>query len=265
MNAGMLPAEMSALSGPILLAVRLGGVFFIAPVFAARTVPTKVRVALIIVFGFALYPISAEAAATLTVSALLTETLVGVLLGTAAALFVGAAEMAGEWLAVEMGLAGATTINPASTESTPVLGNFLSMVAIVLLLGIDGHLVMIEALASSIDVVPLGADVASEGLATSTVVLGTSLFRMGLRFAAPAIAVLMTVNVALGILARTVPQINMLMVAFPVQIGLGLMALALGMPLLSGVFGSWPLGYEGLLADVFREVTPTGPVSGVAR
>jgi len=261
----MLPAEMNVLSGPILLTARLGGVFFIAPVFAARTVPTKVRVALLIVFGVALYPIAAGAETTLTPSAILTETLVGIILGTAAALFIGAAEMAGEWLAVEMGLAGATTINPASTESTPVLGNFLSMVAIVLFLGIDGHLVMIEALAASTDVVPLGSGFDWAGLDDSAIALGTSLFRMGLRFAAPAIAVLMTVNVGLGILARTVPQINMLMIAFPVQIGLGLLALALGIPLLSGVFGSLPLSYEGLLNEVFRGLTPTGPLTGVPR
>ena len=166
--------------------------------------------------------------------------------------------MAGEWLAVEMGLAGATTVNPNATESTPVLGNLMSVTALVLLLAVDGHIAMIEALAASTEVVPLGVGIESDGLAESVAAMGVSLFRMGLRFAAPAIAVLLTVNAALGILARAVPQINMLMIAFPVQIGLGLLALALGMPLLTGVFGSWPVSYEGILVDAFRDLIPPG-------
>ena len=251
MGAGMLTADLAPLAGPILLSVRLGGVFLIAPVFAARTVPTRVRAALLMAFAVALYPVSSGATPELTVSALVTETFVGLLIGTAASLFIGAAEMGGEWLAVQMGLAGATTVNPSSTESTPVLGNFMSVSVLALILAVDGHVVMVEALAASTDLIPLGAPLEWSGFDQSVVALGTALFRLALRFAAPAIAVLLVVNVALGILARTVPQINMLMVAFPVQIGLGLLALALGMPLLTGVFGSWATGYEGLLTQTF--------------
>ncbi len=258
----MLPADLVPLGGPILLATRLGGVFLIAPVFAARSVPTRVRVALLIAFGVALYPSVAGVGVPVTLATLVSEAYIGLLIGVGAALFVGAAEMAGEWLAVQMGLAGATTVNPSSTESTPVLGNLMSVLAVVLILGVDGHLVMIEALAASAEVIPVGSGLDWIGLDASTAVLGTALFATGLRFAAPAVAVLLTVNVALGILARTVPQLNMLMVAFPVQIGLGLLALALGMPLLTGVFGSWPVAYDGLLGDAFARVIPPYAVGG---
>ncbi len=256
---------MAPLGAPILLASRLGGMFLIAPVFAARAVPTRVRAALLIAFGVALYPSVAGTIVPVTLAALASETFIGLLIGIAAALFVGAAEMAGEWLAVQMGLAGATTVNPSSTESTPVLGNLMSILVVVLILGVDGHVVMIEALAASADVLPIGSGLDWFGLDQSTAVLGTTMFTTGLRFAAPAVAVLLTVNVALGILARTVPQLNMLMVAFPVQIGLGLLALALGMPLLTGVFGSWPVAYDGLLGDAFaRVISPAAlaPVGG---
>ena len=89
MQTGLLPEGLGALSGPILLIVRLGGVFLIAPVFAARTVPTKVRVALLLVFGIALYPIGTGVTTELTLSAVATETLVGLIIGTGAALFIG--------------------------------------------------------------------------------------------------------------------------------------------------------------------------------
>ena len=249
MNATLLTAALEPLASTVLLAARLAGLLLIAPVFAARAVPTKIRVAVLLVITIALHPWAAGSStgATLNVVTILGETVVGLVVGLGAAVFIGAAETAGEWTAVQMGLAGATTVNPLSTESTPVLGNFMAMTGVALLLSVDGHVVMLEAVLATTDLIPLGGEWTTTGARASVTVLGADLFLTGLRFAAPVIAVLLVVNVGLGILARTSPQLNLLMVAFPVQIGLGLLALVLGLPLLSGVFGSWPLLFEDLL------------------
>jgi len=249
MDGSLLTEALAPLGPTLLLAARLGGLLLIAPVFAARAVPTRIRVAVLIVLTVALHPWAAASstAGVLTPVALFGETVVGLVIGLGAAVFLGAAETAGEWMAVQMGLAGATTINPLSTESTPVVGNFMSLTAMALLLSVDGHLVMLEAVLATTELIPLGGEWTTAGVDTSVAILGTSLFLLGLRFAAPVVAVLLMVNVGLGILARTTPQLNLLMVAFPVQIGVGLLALVLGLPLLSGVFGSWPLLFEDLV------------------
>lgn len=258
---GLLTGTLAPLSGPTLLASRLGGLMMIAPVWSARSVQIRTRVAVLILFTITLAPAAfAVQAPAVTVSTLLGEALVGVLVGFGAAVLIGGAETAGEWMSVQMGLSGATTVNPLSTVSTPVLGNLLGLTAVMLLLAVDGHVVMLEAVLATTDLIPLGGTVElTAGLEAATV-LGSALFLAGLRFAAPVIAVLLVVNAALGILARTVPQLNLLMVAFPVQIGLGLLALALGLPLLSGVFSGWPLGFEQLLEQAFGGFP--GPVGG---
>ncbi len=238
------------IASTILLAARLAGLLLIAPVFAARAVPTQVRMAMLIAFVVTLHPWAAAAStgAPVNVVTVLSETVIGLIVGIGAAIFIGAAETAGEWTAVQMGLAGATTVNPLSTESSPVMGNFMAMTAMALLLSVDGHLVMIDAVLATTELIPLGGEWTTAGARISVTVLGANLFLTGLRFAAPVIAVLLIVNVGLGILARTTPQLNLLMVAFPVQIGLGLVALILGLPLLTGVFGSWPILFEDLLS-----------------
>lgn len=249
MNGSLLSPALEPLGAAILLAARLGGLLLIAPAFSSRAVPTPIRMAALVALTVALSSSALTVTTGLVVNplTLLSETVVGFVVGAGAAVFIGAASTAGEWTAVQMGLAGATTVNPLSTESSPVLSNLLSMTALLLLLTVDGHLVMIEAVLATTQLIPIGGAMALEGFRTSMTVLGTSLFVTGLRFAAPVVAVLLVVNVGLGILARTVPQLNLLMLAFPVQIGLGLLALLLGMPLLSGIFGSWPLLFEELL------------------
>lgn len=254
----MLTGSLAPLSGAVLLGARLGGLMLLAPVYSARAIPMRARVAVLLLLTIALMPVAQTVAApVVTPMSLLSETLIGAVIGFGAALLVGGAETAGEWIAVQMGLSGATTVNPLSTISTPVLGNFLSLTAVMLMLAVDGHIVMLEAVVATTELAPLGTGVQLSGGAASAIVLGTGMFLAGLRFAAPVIAVLLVVNAGLGILARTVPQLNLLMLAFPIQIGLGLMALALGMPLLSGVFAGWPVAFEDVLGRSLTGLLPT--------
>src|SRR5690606_3825771 len=100
---------------------------------------------------------------------------------------------------------------------------------------------------ASLEVLPVGGAAAgAEGL-RAMVSLGSELFALGLRFAAPVAAALLVSNVAVGILARTIPQLNALMVAFPVQIGVGLFTLGMALPFIAAPFTSWPITYEELV------------------
>jgi flagellar biosynthetic protein FliR len=88
--------------------------------------------------------------------------------------------------------------------------------------------------------------------AASMASLGASLFAMGLRFAAPVIAAVLVTNAALAVLSRAAPQLNVLSVAFPIQIGVGLFVLAASLPLIATVLTNWQTGYDGMLTSVFR-------------
>lgn len=244
------PGAATALA---LLGARVGGVLLVAPVFAAKTVPVRVRTGLLVLLVALLQPVGfahMSAGAEIAPAAMLAETLVGFAFGLGAAVIVGAAEAAGEWMGIQIGLSGAAILDPTSGAQSTALGQFASMFTLTLLLAADAHLVMLSAVGDSLRLLPLGRAVhAREGM-LAMVQTGSTLFGLGLRFAAPVIATVLVANVALAVLGRAAPQLNVLGVAFPVQIGVGLVALGLAIPFIAYALGGWRGQYEGILTNV---------------
>jgi flagellar biosynthetic protein FliR len=242
----------------VLFASRVGGLLLIAPVFSARPIPMTVRTGLLLVLTMLLQPAALVDAATtgITPAAVLAETLVGFAIGLGAAIIVGAAEAAGDLMAVQIGLSGASIFDPLNATQTPVLGQFAQMFAITLLLALDAHHVMLDALAESVRAVPVGSTLdLHAGLGAMTSLAGT-LFALGLRFAAPVIAAVLLGNVALAILTRAAPSLNVLSVAFPLQIGIGLFALAASLGVIATYFNGWTSTYDSMLSHVFGAMLP---------
>lgn len=252
------PADLltpAAMNGLLLLAFRLGGLLLVAPVFSSRTVPMMVRTSLLVVLTWVLAPVAISASAAASAPALtalnaLTETLVGFAIGFGAAVLVAGAEAAGELLSLSTGLSGAASLDPISHTSIPVLGQFANVFALTLLLSIDAHVGMIDALSASLHFLPVGSTMEASAGAAAMVSLGSQLFYLGLRFAAPVIVVVMLANLALGVLSRAAPQMNILAVAFPIQIALGLFALFASLPLIASFFGGWTGVYDEVISHV---------------
>ncbi len=247
----------------IFLSTRLTGLFLIAPLFSSRAVPMKVRAALLLLLTFLLLP---TATASLEggqpgtpgglVGKLASEAVLGIALGLGAALFVAAAESAGDAMAVQMGLSGANVLDPSSGTQLPVIGQFLGLFALALILAVGGHLVILEALAASLRAFPPGQALSLEaGVLASVKMLGTQ-FVLGLRFAAPVVAAMMIGNAALGVMAKTVPQLNVLMMAFPLHIGIGLVTLGLCLPFIATFFGDWPAHYIDVVDRALESFLP---------
>ncbi len=267
------PTDLSGLGGmaaftgtgatvAALLLLRLTGLIWIAPLFSSRSIPMAIRTAVLVVLTILLWPAAIAApgadAARITAGSVTTELLVGLTLGLGAAMFVAAAQSAGDMLAVQIGLSGANIVDPMSSTQLPVLGNFLGLFVTLLILGTGGHLVILAAIHRSLDLIAPGAPVDLNRGAMAVVSLGGTLLSLGLRFAAPVVAAVMIANVALGILARTVPQLNVLMVAFPVQIALGLFVLSISLPLIASTFGSWPDQYGSLAGRLVHSLVLQG-------
>jgi len=258
---GFDPTAPGALALVALLGARVGGLLLIAPALSGRPVPVMVRAAVLVLLTLMLVPASAAGAAggavpRVTPATLVCETLIGMALGAGAAVFVGAAEAAGDLISVQMGLSAAAVLDPVTQQSTPALAGFTRLFAVALLFAVGGHLAMVGALASSVDVLPVGAEIGGANGLRAMVAIGTELFVLGLRFAAPVAAALLVSNVALGVLARTMPQLNALMVAFPVQIGLGLFTLGVALPYIAAPFASWPLWYEAVTSRLLEAFLP---------
>lgn len=251
-----------------LLSTRLSGLLIVAPVFSSRAIPMRVRTGVLVLLTALLLP-PAMAASRLASggiprfgpAALGAEVILGLSLGLGAAVFVAAAESAGDMLAVQMGLSGANVLNPVSGTQMPIVGQFLGLFVMALLLASGGHIAILEVLTASLRVFPPGSPMDLEAGITASVGILATQFVLGLRFAAPVVAAMMIGNAALGVTAKTVPQLNVLMMAFPLQIAIGLMTLALSLSLIAAYFGDWPEHYAELVSGVLQRFVPSGGVS----
>lgn len=245
----------------LLLGFRLAGLILVAPVYSSRSVPSMLKAGLIVVLTATLFPVaaaSAESNVQITPATALTETLIGFGIGFGVAVMIAAAEAMGDLLAVQIGISGAAALDPLTSTSVPVLGTFASLFAISLLLAVDGHLVMLQAVSDSLSLLPIGRSLDLEAGIGTMVSWGTTLFVLGTRFAAPVIVTVLLANVAIAVLGRAAPSLNVLAVAFPIQIGLGLLVLSASLPLVGAFFNGWTSMYDGMLGQLLASFAPEG-------
>jgi flagellar biosynthetic protein FliR len=241
-----------------LFGSRVGGLMLVAPTLSSTIVPRTVRMALLVVFTVLMQPMalaSLRGTPQLNAESFLTETLLGFGIGLGAAVLIGNAEAAGDLMAVQIGLSGSALLDPLDTTQAPVLGAFARLMATALLLSLNLHTVMLGALADSTQAFPVGAPVALTGGVAALLRFGGTLFALGVRFAAPVIAAVLIANVALAVLGRAAPQLNILSVSFPLQIAIGLFALLAALPAIGRFYSGWAGSYDGLLHLFVRGFT----------
>ena len=130
-----------------------------------------------------------------------------------------------------MGFGIVNVIDPQSSNQISILGQFLNIMAILILLSLNGHHVILNGLLHSFDVVPLGGVTLAAPVMEKLMAMSAEIFVVAVKISAPILVALFLISVAMGILARTVPQMNVFIVGFPVQIGVGLTALTVSLPL----------------------------------
>jgi flagellar biosynthesis protein FliR len=238
-----LTFDVTWLAATVLLAARIAGATALVPVFGPVEIPGIARVLL----AFALAGVLATtlgangapvAGAALSSSpalaiAMLAELVIGASLAFGFLAAYAASQIAGRVLDVQMGFGAAGVINPATREFAPVIGALFGMVAIAAFLALDGHLLLVRALAASITHYPPGSLLAeldfSSHLAHSAV-----MFTFGLTLAAPVMFALLLADIAIGVMSRSVPQLNAFVLGFALKIVLGLMGLAAAIALGAG-------------------------------
>lgn len=233
-----------------LLGFRLTGLLWIAPVFSAQPVPARLKAAMLVLFVLLLLPVASSSVVGVSVispATVMGELVIGLTLGLGAAVLVAAAESAGDILAIQTGLSGASVLDPMNGVQVPTLGQFLGLVALMVFIQMDGPLVVLGALADSLVTIPVGAVIANGAGIEEVARIGAVLLELGVRIAAPVIGALIMSNVALGIVARVSPTLNVLMLAFPVQIALGLTVLGISLPVMVTTLQQWPEVYDSLI------------------
>ncbi|MCP4296018.1 MAG: flagellar type III secretion system protein FliR [Proteobacteria bacterium] len=225
-----------------LVVVRVSGIFVTAPIISSDSVPRSIRIYFIIICSLITYNLVPQ---NLTLESLSTpayfligikELMVGLLLGVIPKILFAAIDFAGTVVGFQMGFSIANVVDPQTDSQVSIIAAFEGMLATFLFIIMDGHHIFFEALAVSYDKVPLGAFMFSSGKIEFISRLMSDLFIIGMQLGAPLIVALLFVNVILGFMARSIPQLNVFVVGFPLTIGVGLILLYFGIPYLITAF-----------------------------
>jgi flagellar biosynthetic protein FliR len=218
--------------------VRILALFSAAPLLYHRSVPVRVKLGLAALVTLVVAPgLPAQQSAD-PLWLLAQQLAVGLAIGLAVQVAFAAFEVAGDLIGLQMGLGFAGFIDPQNADQSPLIGSFLALVATLVFLAINGHLLMLAGIVESFHAVPVGASVPGAQNLHALVLLGGEMFKVGLHLALPVLATMLIVNLALGVLARAAPQLNVFAVGFPATILIGLAALVLVMPLLGPFVGN---------------------------
>lgn len=229
----------------IFLFLRISAILIMIPVIGERTVPLRVKGGIAILLSLMLLPAvdarlpplhsGSEAVILLLVIAMCSEVLIGVVIGFAAKIIFSGIQFAGQMIGIQVGFSIANVLDPISNTQVSVISELQYMVALLIYLAVDAHHIFILAIADSYRFVSPFAYHFSGSLMQHILLFSKELFVMAIKISAPVMAVLFFTNVALGVVARTVPQINIFIVGFPLQIAVGLTILGFMSPFFAKV------------------------------
>ncbi|NLB19019.1 MAG: flagellar type III secretion system protein FliR [Syntrophomonadaceae bacterium] len=220
----------------LLVVGRLSGLFISTPVWSSRQIPTQVKVFFILMFS-ALVSMVTPVDATAALAgpgyfflALGMEVLVGYAMGFVAYVVFAGIQLAGQLMDMQMGFGLVNVIDPQSGTQVPLIGNFQFLVALMVFLSVNGHHLVLSALNDSYKYIPvLGANL-DGNFFNFMMNMGGYMFVIGVKLATPVVAALFLADIALGFIARTVPQMHVFIIGLPMKIGVGLALVMVTMP-----------------------------------
>ena len=234
----------------LLVFVRIIGVIAVSPFFGHRVIISQAKVGLGLVIAVTLFssmPVHIEPETEFLPYLILVakELILGMLFGYTARLVFFAVQFAGEIIGIDIGFGVVNIIDPLSAEQISVIATFKNLIAIVTFLAIDGHHVLLNALIEIFHMLPLGGILLSSGVGEGIIDMTAQVFIMAIQISAPVITALFLTSLALGIVARTVPQMNVFIVGFPLKIGVGVAMIMITLPL-----------FQVVLIKLFSDIGP---------
>jgi flagellar biosynthesis protein FliR len=215
--------------------LRIGACLMVAPVFGTSYAPPRIRIVLAGALTLVALPLlpPVEGLTLLSADGIVTtieQVIVGAALGFALQLMFDALTLGGQIIANGMGLGFAFNVDPLRGVTTPALGQFYSLLGVLVFLSLDGHLALIDTLITSFKGLPVSPHGLSLAATQSLADWGDELFMGALRVALPGMTALMVINLAFGVMARAAPALNLFAVGFPITLVFGFVIVLFGLP-----------------------------------
>ena len=213
--------------------MRISIILFLMPFFGGQTLPAPVKAAICITLTLALWPrlplMGAQMPGHPFALAVMfgAELLLGLVLGLVIRFVFAAIQTGGQLIGFQMGFAMVNVVDPDSGASEAVTAHFLYMVSLLTFLAINGHLYLLSGLMQSFDLLPPGTILISPRLVSQVFTLSGQIFVLAIQIGAPVIAAILLVDLALALISRASPQMNVLIIGFPIKISIGFLFLSI--------------------------------------
>jgi flagellar biosynthetic protein FliR len=231
-----LAVPLQLIQVSLFVFVRIASMLFMMPLFDMRTIPIFFKVALALGITFLVVTtlnfedVALHPGAVGFGLGIVREVLVGVILGISVRILFAAVQLAGQTMGMQMGMALANVMDPSTQSQGSVISLLVNIIAILLFLTLNAHHAVIRGILDSFQVVPPYQFTFTTPLFEELMRLGGEMFALSVKIGAPVIVALLLTSAALGLVARTVPQMNVFIVAFPIKILVGLFFLAVSIP-----------------------------------
>ena len=241
----------------IFVFVRVLSIFIMIPFIGGRSVPVQIRVGIALILAFVIAPtlgITEPLPPSIVgiVFALSKEFVVGIMIGLTAKLVFSSFEMAGQLAGMQMGYSMANVLDPQTSSQLSVMAQFYNILAIFLFFTLDIHLIFLSGLIESFKIIPPYGATMSAPVFDGMLQMSTELFVVALKLAAPISVAILLTNLGMGIVARTVPQLNVFVVGFPITIGVGLIVFFFSVSFMSSTISDVFVDLSNNVFDLIR-------------
>lgn len=225
----------------LLIIARVSAFFVVLPLFSHRTIPASHRIAFAVVLSWMMYytldvePFEINGDYILLI---IKEVIFGLFIGLLAYIIMSAVQIAGGFIDFQMGFAMANVIDPQTGAQSPLIGQFLNTLALLLLLALNGHHLLLDGIFYSYQFMPMEMiwpAFGQENYVEFIMKTFAGVFAVAFQMSIPIVATLFLVDIALGITARTVPQLNIFVIGYPIKIAVGFLVLLVMMGVLMAV------------------------------
>lgn len=236
----------------LLILIRTSGIFIFSPFFSSQNIPNMMKIGLTISISYLISlasPLSVDMTNEILLVIIIKELMVGIIIGFISYAFFSAFYVMGQVIDMKIGFGMVNVMDPQNRVQVPLMGNFYYILAFLLLLSINGHHLIISALVDSYNFIPIGSfKYTGEAM---NIVMGALIksFEIGFKLSAPTVAIIFLTDMVLGIMSKTIPQMNVFMVGMPLKVFIGLIIIFISMPVF---FGAVDGIFNLIINDIYK-------------